>query len=210
MRAFGGGSASIINYGTGDLQVGTNGSERMRIDSSGNLLVGKSASSITANGFEVFPSGTVFSIMGGTANTYHAYDTTNNRYSFYVDVAAGRIYALQTSIAGISDERLKDIYGPMDNTLDKVMQLNPITFKYKKGSGSTEYGFSAQEVQPLFPEIIGKSKISDDDDTEYLNMSEGRLIPVLVKAIQEQQAMLVDQQALIEQLTARIEQLETN
>ena len=82
-------------------------------------------------------------------------------------------------------------------------QLKPARFNFKADADTTVDGFIAHEVSSVVPEaIIGtKDEVDSDGNPEYQCIDRSKLIPLLTKAIQEQQA-------LIETLTARVEQLE--
>ena len=95
-----------------------------------------------------------------------------------------------------SDYRLKENAQPIQNGLERLNQLNPVKFDWKEDGTSSE-GFIAHEVQEIFPDAV-----SGEKDAETMQgMDYGRITPLLVKAIQEQQT-------LIESLTARIATLE--
>lgn len=100
------------------------------------------------------------------------------------------------SVNGInqtSDRRLKKDITQVTNGLEKVLQLNPVTYRWKQDDGHTHVGFIAQEIETVLPEIVRKAntveknagdRISTGDQDMYaVNYSE--IIPVLVKAIQE-------------------------
>jgi hypothetical protein len=79
--------------------------------------------------------------------------------------------------------------------------LRPVRYDWKEGYGNPDQlGFIAQEVEQVFPRMLGEWKIKPDEDA-YKTVGTSELIPVLVKAIQEQQA-------IITALTARVEALE--
>ncbi|MEI6750727.1 MAG: tail fiber domain-containing protein, partial [Bacteroidota bacterium] len=98
--------------------------------------------------------------------------------------------------ANSSDRRLKrDILPLSKYGLKQVMQLNPVTYIYKADSTNTnQVGFIAQEVQQIIPEVV-TGKEGDLSKGESLGIVYSNLVPVLTKAIQ-------DQQALIEKLLA--------
>ena len=79
-----------------------------------------------------------------------------------------------------SDVRLKtDILG-MDDVLDRVLRLRPVAYHFK-GAPSEEpksVGLIAQEVEPLFPDMVGEFR-------GYKTLTYSDLIPVTIKAIQE-------------------------
>jgi hypothetical protein len=102
-----------------------------------------------------------------------------------------------------SDERLKEDIATIDAALDVVTSLRPVTFRYKEAYSkdqSIQPGFIAQELQAA---MAGKSYLGGivQEGPQHLNVAYQSLIPLLTKAIQEQQA-------LIQTLTARVAQLE--
>jgi hypothetical protein len=182
-----------------------NATERMRLDSSGNLLVGKTAVSLANNGFVVQADGYVSASLAGSTSvtdTFNVYSTGASAYRFYVDMG-GTIHATSIVITAISDQRLKENVRDIDTGLNSIMALKPRRFDWKEGKGQDKKnaaGFIAQEFEEVFPECVSTSK-AGADGIEYKNINHETLIPTLVKAIQEQQA-------IIKSLTDRIAQLE--
>jgi hypothetical protein len=173
------------------------GSERMRIDNSGHLLVGKTAASIPVIGTEIRNNGEIFSTIANAVTTMHVY-STNGAYRFYV-TGAGQIHATSTSISSLSDERLKENITDLETGLTEVMSLQPRRFDWKNGDGENVAGFIAQEVETILPDLIGNHKHDSLADAKSLRM--GDMLPTLVKAMQEQQT-------IIEDLKSRLETLE--
>jgi hypothetical protein len=102
-----------------------------------------------------------------------------------------------------SDERLKDDIQSLDSCLNVVNALRPVTFKYKPEHSkdqSIQTGFIAQELQQV---LAGKPYLEGlvQEGPQHLNVAYQNIIPLLTKAIQEQQA-------LITALTARVAALE--
>jgi hypothetical protein len=195
----------LIYYHTSDvLAVLTAGSERARIDSSGNLLVGKTSAGVSTAGFEVGNTGALFSSVASSTNsntTLHAYSTTAAAYRFYVGMA-GTVYATSTTITGISDQRLKENIRDLDDGLEKVMALQPRKFDWKEGKGQdikNARGFIAQEFEVVFPDMIEEWRDPAPEGEEPYKAVNANLIPTLVKAIQEQQALIT---TLTERITA--------
>jgi hypothetical protein len=199
------------NTGTFIFRVGTGGgTERMRIDSSGNLLVGTTNSSITAGTgmkFDLNGTNPQIAIVGTETTsaqlTYSLYSSGASAYRFYVNYA-GTISATSATISGISDQRLKENIRDLDDGLDKILALKPRKFDWKEGKGANikdAIGFIAQEFETVFPDMIEEWKDPAPEGEEPYKAVNANLIPSLVKAIQEQQA-------LITALTARIEALE--
>ena len=180
--------------------------ERARIDSSGNLLVGKTSSGTTNIGVESRADGTFIATKSGSTSateTMVVYSTGASALRFYVSMD-GTVNATSIVITAISDERLKENVRDINTGLDAIMALKPRRFDWREGKGQDKKdvaGFIAQEFETVFPECVNTSK-AGADGIEYKNINHETLIPTLVKAIQEQQA-------LITQLTARITALET-
>jgi len=180
----------IISYGHSDntLRFHTDTTRRMTINSSGNLLVG-----MTSENFSTSDSGCLLRNTGDvyfpiqSSNTLHVYDAPNQAYRFYVNVA-GIISATNTSINGLSDERLKENIVDLETGLTEVMALQPRRFDWKNGDAQNVAGFIAQEVESVLPELVGDYKHEELDDCKSLKM--GDIVPTLVKAIQEQQAQI--------------------
>ena len=81
--------------------------------------------------------------------------------------------------------RLKENIKPLANGLQRLLQLNPVQFDWKEDKTSSE-GFIAHEVQEIFSDAISGEK--DGEQTQ--GMDYGRITPLLVKAIQEQQEQI--------------------
>jgi len=135
----------------------------------------------------------------------------------YVDTYFG----FNTSIQSISDQRYKRNIRPMDNSISKLMQLNPVNYdlipeklspgteagtRYKENDLNNQMGFLAQDVQKIFPQLVKPL----DDDSNVLTLGYSGLIPVMIKGMQEQQEIINNQQILIDELINRIEKLEND
>jgi hypothetical protein len=184
----------------------TSNLERMRIDASGNVLVG--TTSVSGAGVWLAPSAStpLVSVTGSASSggsTYTLYSTGASAYRFYVDFG-GTIFATSTTISAISDIRYKENVRDLDVGLDAIMALKPRLYDWKEGKGAdikNARGFIAQEFETVFPDLIDEWKDPAPEGEEPYKSVRQDLIPVLVKAIQEQQAM-------ISNLTARLEKLE--
>ncbi len=168
--------------------------ERMRIDASGNLLVGKTSTLDGEDGLVLSPTRPWCS-KADSSNSNHAwgmYDTSTLAYRFYVGWG-GTIFASSTSISAISDKSLKENIRDLDKGLDTVLALKPRRFDWKNGDGNDIMGFIAQEVDEVLPELVHDYMYNEDETKKSLKM--GDMIPSMVKAIQEQQAMIETLQA---------------
>jgi len=163
--------------------------------------VGKTSPSLSGNGLYITPSGFVaVTLAGSTAasDTLNVYSDGAGAYRFYVDMA-GTVHATNTSIIAISDVSLKENIRDLETGITEVMALQPRRFDWKNGDGTDVAGFIAQELELVLPELVMESKYSDTETKKSIKM--GDILPTIVKAMQEQQA-------IIEALTARIEALE--
>jgi hypothetical protein len=88
-----------------------------------------------------------------------------------------------------SDSSLKTNIVEIDNGLIKVLELNPVTFYYRSDLDPTsdnqrmQYGFLAQEVQRVLPDIV-------DSSMGVLVMNYDAIIPLLVESVQTQQTAI--------------------
>lgn len=101
-----------------------------------------------------------------------------------------------------SDARIKNNITPLDTGLDVVAKLNPVTYTYKEEwskDQSIQTGFIAQE---LLVALEGKDYIDGivQQNSEYMSVAYQNIIPILTKAIQEQQEMIKQLQADIAEL----------
>ncbi len=93
-----------------------------------------------------------------------------------------------------SDARLKENISPLFSSLEKVMNLEGVSFNWKS-DGSPDIGFVAQDVKKVIPELV----ITDSNDgtmsVKYLS-----IIALLTEAIKEQQKQIEEQQKQIDEL----------
>jgi hypothetical protein len=166
-------------------------SEKMRIDSSGTVMIGKSSTSIDPEGLLLYGNGEIYSTIA-SGDSYVLYDTTNNAYRFRVS-SAGQISATSTSITAISDASLKENVRDLDKGLDTINALQPRRFDWKNGDGNDIMGFIAQEVEDVLPELVHEYKYTDEENKKGLKM--GDMVPSMVKAIQELSAQVTQLKA---------------
>jgi hypothetical protein len=117
----------------------------------------------------------------------------------------GTIFAQNTTVQSISDIRVKENICDAEDGLNVVLGLRPVRFDFKEGFGNerkNQLGFIAQEVEQVFPDAVDESGQSGTDEEPYKSVGPSALIPVLVKAIQEQQSMITALQAEVAALKA--------
>ncbi len=107
-----------------------------------------------------------------------------------------------------SDRRLKRDVANLPGVLDKMMLLNPVTYHYtfEKTTAPMSVGFLAQDVEALFPELVGHTTARDGN--KYLALNYAGFSVLTVKAIQEQQAEIDNLKRENEDLRKRTESLE--
>lgn len=109
------------------------------------------------------------------------------------------------SVVHSSDRRLKKDIETIPYGLDDILKLQPKAYNWKNRDQTTKsLGLIAQDVQPIINNVV---QINDDAD-KTLSISYTELIPVLIKAIQEQQDIIESQNKNYEKLLKRVEQLE--
>ncbi len=118
---------------------------------------------------------------------------------------AGTVYATNTTITAISDQRLKENVRDLDAGLPEIMALKPRRFDWKPGKGKDkkgDRGWIAQEFEQVFPDMVDTWQDPAPEGEEPYKAVNADLIPVLVKAIQEQQALITDLRARVAALEA--------
>jgi hypothetical protein len=184
----------------------TGGTERMRIDTGGNLLVGKTANSGTTLGAQMNADGSVTSARTSSSNsdlTWFTWSIGAGAARFYVGMG-GTVYATSTSISAISDQSLKENVVDIEPSLDKVMSLRPIRFDWKPEMQIEQkqiQGFIAQDIEQVLPDLVYDYQYNQTEVKKSIKM--GDMIPTLVKAIQEQQAIITNLKSRIEALEAK-------
>ena len=124
---------------------------------------------------------------------------TNNTMTLGGTTARWTEVFATNGIINTSDRREKQEIEPLYYGLNKLMNLKPVTFKWidnKIDNGSKHLGFIAQELQEIIPEVVVDHEWRQENETavwtaaERLGVNYAEVIPVLVKSIQEQQAII--------------------
>ena len=164
----------------------TAASEAMRITSGGSVLVG--TTSVTSeDGIQLWPSGQIYTHVAGTSSSNHV--------RFYRNSAiVGKIQTTgtATTYSTTSDYRLKENVTADWDATTRLKQLNPVRFNFIADPDTTVDGFLAHEVQDVVPEAITgtKDEVDDDGNPEYQGIDQSKLVPLLVKTIQELEARI--------------------
>ena len=180
------GALALEATGANIVTASTNGTERARIDSSGNLLIGATALAASTNsstGFEKL-SGDFARLQIGKD-----FSGTTDAIRFYHRTAqVGSINFSNTNTAynTSSDYRLKEDVQPMADSITRLMALNPVNFAWKV-DGSRVDGFLAHEAQAVVPESVTGTKDAVDDEGSpvYQGIDQSKIVPLLTAALQD-------------------------
>jgi hypothetical protein len=176
-----------LTFATGSNSA--NATERMRIDASGNLLVGRTSGSgarlDVTNATEVG----AFQNTSGTGNV--RFLNSGGSTIGYIQWSGST-----TSYVTSSDYRLKENIAPMTGALAKIQALKPVTYKWKV-DGSDGQGFIAHELAEVVPDCVRGEKdgIDEEGNPKYQGIDTSFLVATLTAAIQEQQAIITQLQA---------------
>jgi len=199
-------TSAVLTFGRmiGGATTGTaaSKSEAMRIDSSGNLLVGTTTSggTITAERGSGFIQQLRSNANG--ADYIQFFNTATSAAVGSITRSGGSNVAYNTS----SDYRLKENIAPMTGALAKVSQLKPVTYTWK-ADGSDGQGFIAHELAEVVPEAVTGEKdaveiYTDEEGNEQTRIKPqgidtSFLVATLTAAIQELNAKVEAQAAEI-------------
>jgi hypothetical protein len=215
----------VNNVANGYLSFATNNTERARITSGGDLLVGTSSgnSRITA----AYSSTNTFGILSENAADNPGVDGaavignlssstgTNNTTAvifrgrsagadrFYV-YGNGNVQNTNNSYGAISDVKLKENITDATPKLENLNRLRVVNYNLK-GDTLKQIGLIAQEVEQVFPGLVDESPDVDPDTKEPTgevtkSVKYSVLVPMLLKAVQELTVMNDDLRARVAQL----------
>jgi len=178
--ALGANGANIMQFYTGN-------SERMKLDSSGNIFMGNFNSSGGSTGVK-------FDIGGGTSETEIQTSVngtaTRIHYAFRNDNGeVGKITTngSATTYATSSDYRLKENVTDVTDGITRLKQLAPKRFNFIADANKTVDGFIAHEVSSVVPEAIAgeKDEVDADGNPKWQGIDQSKLVPLLTAALQE-------------------------
>ena len=160
--------------------------ERMRINSAGDILFGTNSETTTHAYFSKESSDRMVLSVGSSTTSQVTIVAFKNPNGTVGSVSTD---GSSTSFSGSSDYRLKENVTPMTGSLDRVSQLKPSRFNFI-GEEKTLDGFLAHEVSDIVPQaIIGtKDQVDEEGNPVYQQIDHSKLVPLLVGAIQELKA----------------------
>ena len=212
---------NFYNSAAGNLIFHTNNTERVRINSGGEVSIGKTqpSESVTSGsgyGFGSPNNDPFFSVVnanasGGNACAYFNRRTTGSVLVFMTNngttnSTVGSISHNGTSTAynTSSDYRLKHDIAPMQNALATVSQLKPVTYKWNVDDSESQ-GFIAHELAEVVPDAVTgeKDAVNEDGSIKPQGIDTSFLVATLTAAIQELKAELDITKAKVAALEAQ-------
>jgi hypothetical protein len=173
----------------------------------------------------------VYGTASGLINSYGVYGTATGagNYAVYsngnLHVAGNITYMGTLSPPCPSDRKLKKNISAMPPSLEKLMLLKPSNYYFRTDEfkrlaldEDLQYGLIAQDVEQIFPELVTEKVMTEKKDKDgnviepeltYKGLDYTSLVPILIKGMQEQQALIEKQQAMInahEELAAKRQQ----
>ena len=197
-----GGVASTMAFRTADL-------ERMRINSSGNVLVGTTSYSASTDGVEITSNGV--NVTGNSSFNIVMNKASNAAQGAYLTMfwGGGLVGYINYNGSGVnyntgSDVRLKKNIVDAPSAINVLNNVKVRSFDWISENIHDDFGFVAQELYEVYPKAVTSQKDNEDGS---INMpwavDYSKLVPVLTKAIQEQQTIINDLKARIETLEAK-------
>jgi hypothetical protein len=205
--------------GTTDMVFYTGTNPRMTIESGGEVGINNTSPSATLHLTATASNGVPFKLQGHSSTTVEQmlmYTSKVAATSWYwmvnqansvntiIIYGNGNINNLNNSYGQLSDIRLKENVVDATPKLEDIKKLKVKNFNFK-GDNLKQIGLIAQEVEDVFPGLVDEDKQPDIENGPegevYKSVKYSVLVPMLVKAMQEQQE-------IIDNLKLRIEQLE--
>lgn len=193
----GSGITTFTYDGTSEASVAVNAGASLAFDAGGALQIGEEAitdSNISPTaeiaGTKISPDFGAQDIQADDAVFNGKVTSATTVVTDDANILTTKGYVDDEIAAAASDRRLKENIQPLDNSLEKVLQLNPAQYQWvdpeKEG---VSYGLIAQELAEVYPGLVKKR--SDG----YFGVNYIELIPVLIKAVQEQQLQIQELKA---------------
>ena len=190
---------------------GESSSERMRITSGGLVFIGKTSSSLANTGVEIHQNGIMYATSTDNPQCY-----LNRENSHGVQLQGrmdnSNVWSISSNANSLaSDRNFKKDIADLQLGLDFVKELKPKTFRFKmdKETDPLMTGLIAQDLEQSLTDagveknsmtLVQHEPTEDESQSQYM-VDYSKLIPVLIKGMQEQQA-------LIETLEAKVKALE--
>ena len=140
----------------------------------GNMVIVDGSNKTTYGSYTTYtdPSGEKFFHAGKSAsNVFNIVNQSN----VGVYMASG-----QSTFSSTSDKKLKTNIQPLENSLEKIKKLNPVTYQWKENK-KEDSGFIAQEVEEIMPELVEENETYNGEKQKGIKSSE--LIPFILESL---------------------------
>jgi hypothetical protein len=184
---------AIVNNESGVITFGTSNTERARIDSSGNFMVGGTSTAPASGNVVGFASGSSgyisVSRSSGVSAEFNRIGSDGDNIVLRkagTQVGSISVTASATAYNTSSDYRLKNTIAPMTGALEKVALLKPCTYKWN-ANGSDGEGFIAHELAEVCPDAVtgAKDAVDAEGNPQYQGIDTSFLVATLTAALQE-------------------------
>ena len=214
------GSDSLLwNVSNGNMRFGTNNAEAMRIDSSGNLLVGTTGSLLAGARVRASAAAATFegevTHAGGSGAVLWANRTSSDGWvaAWYrggSSVGSISVTSSSTSYNTSSDYRLKENVTDVTDGITRVKQLEPKRFNFIADPDRTVDGFLAHEAQAVVPEAVTgtHNEVDDDGNAVMQGIDQSKLVPLLTAALKEAVTKIETLETEMTSVKARLDALE--
>ena len=178
------------------MRVQINGTTRFRIHDNGGVSIGQN----------VTPPAAGLYVSAETRFDGNTYPDNDNAYSLGLATRRWSIIWAANGFIQTSDIRYKTNIEPLDYGLNEVMKMNPVSYNWKENPDSNpKVGLIAQELAEIIPEVVVGEDDSDGETPLGVNYAE--IVPVLIKAVQEQQELIQNQEKEIRELRQSLLQM---
>jgi hypothetical protein len=162
--------------------------ERMRITSGGDVLIGATSIIQSAKVLLVFDGSTknarvTQTTVGGTGSNFDIFVNSANGVCGYIQQNG----TTTVNYSNSSDYRLKENVLPIQNAIDRLSKINAVTYTWKDTDNEQGEGFIAHELQEVVPLAVTgiKDAMNQDGTIKAQGIDYAKLTPLLVAAIQE-------------------------
>ena len=179
----------LYNHSSSFMRFDTAAAERMRIDSSGRLLVGTTTNTIGSSGATIVTNFAGNADNGIKTRDSASHSSVNHMVMISGSTDIGQIVGTTSSVSynSLSDYRLKENVVAISDGISRLKSLKPSRFNFKVTPDETVDGFLAHEVMSIVPQAVSGTKDAVDSDGKpiHQSMDSAKLVPLLTAALQE-------------------------
>jgi len=185
--------------------IETNAGKSVVVDSSGNFMVNTTSTAGNASTFKSTAGAAQQAVsFWNNATTGTRYFVTFGTEASYTERGFITWNGTTTALSNASDFRLKENIVNAPSALQKIADIQIRSFDFKEDGRHVEYGVIAQELIEVIPAAVFEgSDNADGSINKAWSVGLEPIIPVLVKALQEQQALIIQLQADVAALKAK-------